>query len=508
MDASPIVARGQLRIKPLVACLLLPFGMADLACTTAAAATLNVTNCNDVGSGSLRAAIGLAHSGDHISLAALTCSAISLTTGELRVEVDDITLLGPGANALTITGTQPSARYASVVAHFGKGTLHIDALRITDNGAEYQHMARCVSSSGSVDLNRSTITACHGGGVRTIGFSARDSTISDNYQGITTLGNVSISGSTISGNRSADCAGLNLGAAGSVLISNSTISGNVAGGGFGFYQYGNYGAGCISARATIASSTVAFNQGGYFGGLKILADVTIESSIFAQNGGIDLYAGLVSGHNNVIVSYSGAVPPDTISVDPLLLPLADNGGPTLTHALDSRSSAIDAGNNLAGLATDQRGASFARSVGARPDIGAFESQFAAPSLVSIGPGFTGSWFDAAQSGHGLMLEVLSDNRLLAMWFAFNPEGNQQSWFGGVGTYSGATATIVDVVRPSGGRWIPNFDPNSIVRSPWGTLTFSFTDCNNGRVDFNSGFGYGSGSMNLHRLTLPAGLTCP
>ena len=76
------------------------------------------------------------------------------------------------------------------------------------------------------------------------------------------------------------------------------------------------------------------------------------------------------------------------------------------------------------------------------------------------------------------------------------------------TEHGATATIVDVVRPTGGRWIPNFDANSIVRSPWGTLTFTFTDCNNGRVDFNSGLGYGSGSMNLHRLTLPAGLTCP
>jgi hypothetical protein len=107
-----------------------------------------------------------------------------------------------------------------------------------------------------------------------------------------------------------------------------------------------------------------------------------------------------------------------------------------------------------------------------------------------------------------MLEVLPDHRLLAMWFAFNPEGNQQSWFGGVGTYDGATATITDVALPTGGRWIPNFNPDAIVRNQWGTLTFTFTDCNHGRVDFSSGSGYGSGSMNLYRLTLPAGLTCP
>jgi hypothetical protein len=44
---------------------------------------------------------------------------------------------------------------------------------------------------------------------------------------------------------------------------------------------------------------------------------------------------------------------------------------------------------------------------------------------------------------------------------------------------------------------------------WGTLTFTFTDCNSGRVDFTSTVpGYGNGSMNLTRLTLPDGLTCP
>jgi len=127
---------------------------------------------------------------------------------------------------------------------------------------------------------------------------------------------------------------------------------------------------------------------------------------------------------------------------------------------------------------------------------------------AIDASFSGSWFDPAQSGHGLMVEVLSDNRFLALWFAFNPEGNQQSWFGGVGTYSGNTATITAVALPTGGSWIPNFDPAKIVRNPWGTLKFTFTDCDHGKVDFVSTNGYGSGSMNLLRLTMPAGLSCP
>jgi hypothetical protein len=179
-----------------------------------------------------------------------------------------------------------------------------------------------------------------------------------------------------------------------------------------------------------------------------------------------------------------------------------------TRALAAGSPAIDAGSNSTGLSTDQRGNGCARSSGAGTAIGAFESNSVVSTGVSIGPAFTGSWFDPTQSGHGLMLEVLSDHRLLALWFSFNPEGNQQAWFGGVGTYSGNAATITDVALPTGGRWIPNFDQNAIVRNPWGTLTFTFSDCNHGKVDFSSVRGYGSGSMDLTRLTLPAGLTCP
>ena len=130
------------------------------------------------------------------------------------------------------------------------------------------------------------------------------------------------------------------------------------------------------------------------------------------------------------------------------------------------------------------------------------------ATLAIGPGFSGAWYDPQQSGHGLFLEVLPGSRLLAWWFTFTPDGTQQSWFGGVGTISGNTA-MVPVDLTQGGRWIPNFDPAKVVRVPWGTLAFTFSDCNNGRVDFTSSFpGYGSGSMTLARLTLPAGLACP
>ena len=105
------------------------------------------------------------------------------------------------------------------------------------------------------------------------------------------------------------------------------------------------------------------------------------------------------------------------------------------------------------------------------------------------------------------IEVLPEDRLLAWWFTFTPEG-EQAWFGNVGTIDGDCATV-DAVRTIGGRWIPNFDPGAVTQPAWGTLTFSFTDCNHGRVDFSSvDSGFGQGHMDLTRLTQPAGLTCP
>jgi hypothetical protein len=66
----------------------------------------------------------------------------------------------------------------------------------------------------------------------------------------------------------------------------------------------------------------------------------------------------------------------------LLGPLADNGGPTLTHALLEGNQAID-GSEGPCLATDQRGVG--RPVGGGCDVGAYEFNFA---LTAATPGAT------------------------------------------------------------------------------------------------------------------------
>jgi hypothetical protein len=61
---------------------------------------------------------------------------------------------------------------------------------------------------------------------------------------------------------------------------------------------------------------------------------------------------------------------------------------------------------------------------------AADSPITAPG--TIGPGFTGSWFDPAQSGHGIAIEVLPGQpvRMLASWVTFAPQGGQ-AWIAGL-----------------------------------------------------------------------------
>jgi uncharacterized repeat protein (TIGR01451 family) len=80
---------------------------------------------------------------------------------------------------------------------------------------------------------------------------------------------------------------------------------------------------------------------------------------------------------------------NALGLDPLLGPLASNGGPTRTHALLAGSPAIDAGGGT--LSSDQRGV--ARPQGLAPDIGAFELSDATPPQVSCA-GADGAWHSA------------------------------------------------------------------------------------------------------------------
>ena len=139
-------------------------------------------------------------------------------------------------------------------------------------------------------------------------------------------------------------------------IANSTISGNSAVSGGGVYSVPDqFGA------ATIETGNTVFDAGA--SGENIVNDggtVTSDGyNVCSDDGG-----GYLTGAG------------DQINTDPLLGPLQDNGGLTLTHMPLPGSPAIEAGdpNFTRPPFNDQRGVCFYRVFGRRIDVGSVETQ--------------------------------------------------------------------------------------------------------------------------------------
>ncbi|MCC6595333.1 MAG: hypothetical protein IT477_02355 [Rhodanobacteraceae bacterium] len=327
-------------------------------------AILPVTHCADDGSsGSLREVVATAASGDTVDLSALTCSSITLTQGAISTNLDSLTLRGPDS-PLVIDGSGN----ASVLAHYGAGILRIE--RLTLANGYYVGGGGCVFSQANLTLVASTVRDCRGNESYSSG------------AGVLVLGDLTLESSTLSGNSGA-IAGGGATADGAVVVRNSTISGNAAAVlGGGLYHGGEAAAG---GTLTISNSTVSANAAGTGGGgvyIGYSIPTALHSTIIAGNGadsGADLGSTetLAVAGDHTLVMQAGpllTLPGDTLGADPQLLPLADNGGATHTHALAATSPALDAGSNAAGLEFDQRGSGFVRSAGAATDIGAFELQ--------------------------------------------------------------------------------------------------------------------------------------
>ena len=215
-----------------------------------------------------------------------------------------------------------------------------------------------------------------------------------NDSGSLIITNSTISGNTCSANNSdflfpapATAFGGGVDNSGSMTITNCTISGNSAVATGVPTSDTGYGGGISNGGdLQITSSTIAHNSAsgddnGVGGGINGFESTRTDSSIIALNSArldrtLQVAGGLQSTGYNIVGNNADAVinsqPTDQIGtpaapIDPLLGPLADNGGPTLSHALQPGSPAINRGDPAA-PPRDQRGYS---RLGV-PDVGAFE----------------------------------------------------------------------------------------------------------------------------------------
>jgi uncharacterized delta-60 repeat protein len=234
-------------------------------------------------------------------------------------------------------------------------------------------------------------------------------------------GSHSVEGSAFSGNQALSCKGGGIYNRATLTVDGSTFAANSAGsdcyGGGGTFN---------SGMLTVTNSTFSGNRSGkYDGGIGnegSLSTLTIINSTFSDNessggGGVDIFGGILRLQNTIIANSvadsdcansSGTIATDVnnliedgscnpaLSGDPLLGPLADNGGPltgsgqTLqTMALLPGSPALDqipAGVDGCGtsITSDQRGV--VRPQGDNCDIGAYEAEYFTLTVSLAGSG--------------------------------------------------------------------------------------------------------------------------
>jgi len=331
-----------------------------------------VTSSNDSGAGSLRAIINSACPGSTITFdMSQVVSPITLTSVELVLD-KSLTIQGPGANLLTISGNNNSRVFNLTVAN--PGTITFSGLTISNGKVPGGNSGGGIlnSSTATVNITSSTLSnnsAGFGGGVLNFStgvINVSNSTLNNNTASTTggaiynnSTGTVNVTNSTISGNTASGGGIFNV-TTGPINITNSTISGNSAPGGAGAGGgiHNNSASPVISLRNTI----VALNTAGSGTGPDLVGPMTSQgNNLIGKNNGS---TGFNNGSNGDIVGTIAA------PINPLLGPLANNGGSTQTMALLPGSPAINAGTSTGAPATDQRGVSRVGAV----DIGAFESR--------------------------------------------------------------------------------------------------------------------------------------
>jgi predicted outer membrane repeat protein len=455
-------------------------GMGAAVSPAADAATFTVTNLNDSGAGSLRQAIedgnGAAGADNVVFQAGLT-GTITLTGGEIGIS-DSLTITGPGAASLAVSGNNASRVFylynkgevidvtltgitvrdgfaggtpGAVLGGNGNGAgiinfgeeLTLDGVVLSNNYAQYDGGALWSTSyydGESLIIRNSTFSnneAGRNGGAIYIGDTGygagnnvattvlvSDSQITGNIAGRngggiyfydpddavtiertvisgndanggvmrggignagggggialydTDAGPFTITDSTISGNDANEGGGVYLFEPDqAVLISNTTVSGNTAtddGGGIKLYR--------TSSGVDLHHTTVVDNNAGYDGDGIYMYDgvASLRNSIVANNdaedianerGTINVAFSLIESGSSGITDGGGNI----FNTDPQLGPLANNGGPTLTHLPLVGSPVIDAGDPafVPPPSTDQAGNP--RVAGGAIDMGAVEA---------------------------------------------------------------------------------------------------------------------------------------
>ena len=290
-----------------------------------------VTNLDDAGDGSLRQVILDTPTGGVVDFQPGLTGTITLATGELVID-KDLTIAGPGADVLTVSGNAASqvfdvpGPFTVAIAgltidrgqapriQVGGGIVNFGTLTVTDSTISrsvhnFNSLACGIANFGTLTVNRSIVSDNSDAGIYNLGrLDVADSTFSGNGgEGIRNYGALTLTGSTVS-----DTSGVgidNLG--GTAAVISSTLSGNFA---FNFDLGAGGGIFNNSGTLLVVGSTISGNFGATGGGgiFNTSGTVTVFNSTLSGNraisgGGIDnVMRGTVTVINSTLADNSAA----------------------------------------------------------------------------------------------------------------------------------------------------------------------------------------------------------
>ncbi len=495
---------------------------------------------------------------------------VALTTALPAIGNTGVSLQGPGATALTIVGDGQSDAILTVAPGGAAvvtgltldGNGHLNSGIAVGSGASLNFQDATVQntstngSGGGISITGGSVTvtrgrlladyaasgAGYGGGIANVGgtLTVTQSTLDSGFAGEVGGGIYDAPGSTGGGGTLTVLAstfsnnitegyggGLGVFHGGQATVENSTFSGNFAGVGGGIAVLSGGPSNLDLISSTVANNTAGPGQAG--GGLyvQVTTTATVQDTIIATNSGGDVYGavnptsdhnligdgtsltGLTNGTNGNMIGTTAS------PMNPELLPLQDNGGPTLTMALLPESPAIDVGSNPANLTTDQRG-DF-RDYGAAPDIGAYEYETPINGFgVQIPPGVASVVIDggAAQRSMVTTVAVTFSEQVT---FASSPaaafvvsrvsDGALVSFTATVSTVGGATVVTLSGFTGSATQYGSLADGRYTLRVLANQVSFNGLDLD-GDNDGDAGVDYvsptdtqsgGPGQLHLYRI---------
>src|SRR6266702_4328625 len=312
--------------------------------------------------------------------------AASVTIGQLTIIHGNAARGGGIQNAGTLTLTNSTVAVSAAgngggIYNQEGGTLALAGATVSQNVAG-RDGGGIANNGGTVQLSLSTVSANKasqaGGGIVS-------------FFGTVSISQTTIAGNTASGKNSEGGGGIANGD-GTLTVDKSTISGNSTNSGTGGSAIFNI------LTTSVSNSTISGNTSPQTSGSVLNSDtMTLSYVTIASNSAGIVNSGSVTATGTIIADStqgpncfgnrfqepsgfnldSGtscrlSQATDLTSTDPLLAPLASNGGPTQTQALEPGSPAIDHGGTSANGCppTDQRG--ITRPQGPACDIGAFE----------------------------------------------------------------------------------------------------------------------------------------